>query len=80
MQNEIFLRELEEICGCFNGISHDKNFIRIKIGDNSLLLEGEAKNTKLIERRLKSYKKGEKIAIMRFNRDFYIRTCRSEER
>ena len=79
MQNEIFLQELEEICGCFNGISLDKIFFKINIGNTSILLEGEAKNRNLIEKMLKSYRNGEKVAVMRVNGEFHVRTCRSGE-
>ena len=76
MPKEIVLRELEELSGTFRGISNNKTFTTIEVGNHVITLENENPNSKAIVKRLQQVQKGTEIGILRV--DGALRVRRSE--
>ena len=78
-EEEIVLRELEEVVGVFNGISKNKTFTQVKIGDRAVVLENGAKSTENVVEQLGDIKAGANIGILHIGGDFRVRLSNSEK-
>lgn len=77
MPKELLLKEMEEVVGAFRGITTNRLFTAIVVGNDSIMMETERPNTKAIVGQLQKIGKGAKIGIIRIGGTLRVR--RSEE-
>ena len=70
---EVILSDLQEIVGVFKGIESGKTFIKVKIGEHTILLENKSENTEKLLEILSLCRMGERIVILRLGGRFYLR-------
>ena len=73
MPKEITLQELQEITGEFRGITTNRLFTAIAVGNDSIMMETERPNTKAIVGQLQKIGKGTKIGIIRIGGTLRVR-------